>query len=127
MENACCRSAAPRHGRRHSVTGPSCTICSPAMQRTHVATSSADPRGTTVTGAALRSGLDEVLDAARRLPVCDRAAKLHALIARLQDAVDQGATTAAVADALAVAAIDALVDDPWVQFEAAVRRFKDRG
>ena len=66
-------------------------------------------------GPARPPGLEDVLDAARRLPVCD---------ARLQDAVDTGATTAAVADALAAAAIDALVDDPWVQFEAVVRRFK---
>jgi len=87
-----------------------------------VATSSADP-GLLATGPERPPGLEDVLDAARKLPVCDRAAKLHALIARLQDAVDTGAT-AAVADALAAAAIDALVDDPWVQFEAAVRRFK---
>ena len=88
-----------------------------------MATSSADP-GRLEIGPARPPGLEDVLDAARKLPVCDRAAKLHALIARLQDAVDTGATTAAVADALAAAAIDALVDDPWVQFEAAVRRFK---
>ena len=67
------------------------------------------------------SGLEEVLDAARRLPVCDRAAKLHALIARLQHAVQTGETTATAAAALAAAAIDALADDPWVQFEATVR------
>jgi hypothetical protein len=77
-----------------------------------------------VTAPVRPPGFEEVLDAARRLPVCDRAAKLHALIARLQDAVDQGTATAEVADALAASAIDALVDDPWVQFEAAVRRFK---
>ena len=77
-----------------------------------------------MSGPAGPPGLEEVLDAARRLPVCHRAAKLHALIARLQDAVDTGATTDAVADALAEAAFEALVDDPWVQFEAAVRRFK---
>jgi len=70
------------------------------------------------------SGLDDVLEAARRLPVCDRAAKIHALIARLQYFVRTGATTTTVAEALAAAATDALVDDPWVQFEAAVRRLK---
>jgi len=69
-------------------------------------------------------GLDDVLEAARRLPVCDRAAKIHALIARLQYAVRTGATTTAVAEALAAAATDALVDDPWVQFETAVRSLK---
>lgn len=70
------------------------------------------------------SGLDDVLEAARQLPVCDRAAKIHALIARLQYAVSTGAATTAVAEALATAAADALVDDPWVQFEAAVRRLR---
>ena len=71
------------------------------------------------------SGLDDVLEAARQLPVCDRAAKIHALIARLQYAVSTGAaTTTTVAEALATAAADALVDDPWVQFEAAVRRLR---
>src|SRR5689334_7495706 len=70
------------------------------------------------------SGLDDVLEAARRLPVCDRAAKIHALIARLQYAVRTGATTTTVAEALAAAAADALADDPWVQFETAVRRLK---
>jgi len=77
-----------------------------------------------VTGQPRLSGLEDVLDAARRLPVCDRAAKLHALIARLQYDARTGATTAAVADALAAAATEALVDDPWVQFEAVVRRFQ---
>jgi len=70
------------------------------------------------------SGLDDVLEAARQLPVCDRAAKIHALIARLQYAVSTGAATMTVAEALATAAADALVDDPWVQFEAAVRRLR---
>src|SRR6478672_7438952 len=70
------------------------------------------------------SGLDDVLEAARRLPVCDRAAKIHALIARLQYAVSTGAATTTVAEALATAAADALVDDPWVQFETAVRRLR---
>jgi hypothetical protein len=77
-----------------------------------------------VTGPARPSGLEDVLDAARKLPVCDRAAKLHALIARLQYDVRTGATMTSVADALAAAATDALVDDPWVQFEAVVRRFQ---
>jgi len=70
------------------------------------------------------SGLDDVLEAARQLPVCDRAAKIHALIARLQHALKTGATTAAVADALSAAAVDALADDPWVHLEAVVRRLK---
>jgi len=77
-----------------------------------------------VTGQARPSGLEDLLDAARRLPVCDQTAKLHALIARLQYAAKAGETTAPVADALAAAATDALVDDPWVQFESVVRRFK---
>ena len=45
------------------------------------------------------SGLDDVLEAARQLPVCDRAAKIHALIARLQYAVNTGAATTAPAQA----------------------------
>jgi hypothetical protein len=70
------------------------------------------------------SELDEVIEAARRLPLCDRSAKLHALLARLVYSVQTGDSLAPVADALASAASGALVDDPWVQFESAVRRFK---
>ena len=68
----------------------------------------------------------DVLSAARRLPLCDGAAKLHALIARvLQTAEADGDLTSAV-DALASAASSALEEDPWVQFDRAVRRFKGR-
>jgi hypothetical protein len=70
--------------------------------------------------------LDDVLAAARRLPVCDDAAKLHALVARvLQTSQDGGDVPAAVA-ALATAAAAALDNDPWVQFSKAVGLFQDR-
>ena len=69
------------------------------------------------------SELDEVIEAARRLPLCDRSAKLHALLLRLMYSAQTGDPLAPVADALASAATGALVDDPWVQFESAVRRF----
>jgi hypothetical protein len=69
------------------------------------------------------SELDDVLAAARRLPACDGAAKLHALIARLLEGIACGANVAPAADALAQAATAALVDDPWVQFEVAVRQY----
>ena len=68
--------------------------------------------------------LDDVLEAARRLPLCDRSAKLHALLARLQHSVETGEALAPILDALASAATEALVHDPWVQFESAVSRFK---
>ncbi|HUR36052.1 MAG TPA: hypothetical protein VM032_19755 [Vicinamibacterales bacterium] len=66
----------------------------------------------------------ELEDLARHLPACDQAAKLHALIARLAEAASSGESLAPVADALASAASEALVHDPWVRFEAAARRLK---
>jgi len=71
--------------------------------------------------SSVSAELDAVLAAALRLPVCDDAAKLHALIERVLHAVDGGLTPAA--EALAVAAAQALNHDPWVQFELAARRF----
>jgi hypothetical protein len=67
--------------------------------------------------------LQDLIEAAGRLPVCDRAAKLHALIARLIHVTSTGGSIAPVANALAAAAVEALLDDPWVQFEMASRRF----
>jgi len=58
---------------------------------------------------------------ARKLPECDRAAKLRALLARVVD-VDARADTQALtvaADELAASAVEALADDPWSAFEAA--------
>ncbi len=72
----------------------------------------------------LDSRLEEVLDAARKLPVCDGAAKLHALVTRLQDAWRSGSDVAGHARELASAARAALADDPWVQFETVVQQFR---
>ncbi len=69
--------------------------------------------------------LDDVLAAARRLPVCDDAAKLHALIARILQAADAGGDLREAVDALATAASAALDNDPWVQFGKAVGRLQD--
>lgn len=71
------------------------------------------------------SELEALLAAAGKLPVCDGAAKLHALLARLTDAVESGVNVAAAAEALASAATASLVNDPWVQFELAARAFLD--
>jgi hypothetical protein len=75
-------------------------------------------------GSSSAVEFQEVLQAALRLPVCDRAAKLHALIARVMNAIETGSPVGPVAEALASAATEALADDPWVQFESAARRFK---
>jgi hypothetical protein len=69
--------------------------------------------------------LDDVLAAARRLPVCDDAAKLHALIARILQAAESGGDFPQAVDALATAASAALDNDPWVQFGKAVGRLQD--
>src|SRR3954469_10543255 len=121
MESVCCRSAGPQHGRRHSVTARSCRTCCFASRQTSVATLDANP-GSLVVKQPRPSGLEDILEAARRLPVCDRAAKIHAIIARLQYNVRTGTATSTVTDELAAAAADALADDPWVQFEAIVHR-----
>jgi hypothetical protein len=71
------------------------------------------------------SELDTLLAAAGKLPLCDGAAKLHALLARLTDAVQSGANVAPAARALASAATESLAEDPWVQFELAARAFLD--
>jgi hypothetical protein len=68
--------------------------------------------------------LEAVLFAASKLPVCDRAAKLHALVTRMRHAAETAAGAGAAADALAFAAAAALADDPWVQFQTEVRRFQ---
>jgi hypothetical protein len=75
------------------------------------------------------SELDELLAAAARLPVCDSAAKLHALLGRVVQSAQTGSLAADVlpaARALASAATASLAHDPWVQFEAATRAFLQR-
>ena len=65
---------------------------------------------------------------ARKLPECDRAAKLRALLARVVDVDVQGdapALTAAAAE-LAASAEEALADDPWSAFEVAARQLRSR-
>jgi hypothetical protein len=79
-----------------------------------------------VAGTGIGSDLEQLCTAACRLPLCDDAAKLHALVARLLEAVHTGGNVAAVADALTSAASAALEHDPWVQFEIAARAFAER-
>ena len=69
-----------------------------------------------------------LLELARHLPECDRAARLRALLARLVDVDGQGdaAAVAAAADALAASAAEALADDPWTAFELAARELRLR-
>ena len=50
------------------------------------------------------------------------AAKLHALVARVQSVIEQQQDPLTTAEALATAATDALERDPWVQFERAAQR-----
>lgn len=57
-------------------------------------------------------------DASSRLPVCDRAAKLHAALARLRSAGDT-LTVSAAARSLLVESELALEDDPWLRFHRA--------
>ncbi len=78
------------------------------------------------TSAALFAELDDLRAAAQRLPACDRAAKLHALVARVAEATRTGEQVAPAAEALVAAVTAALADDPWVQFEAAARAFHAR-
>ncbi len=70
------------------------------------------------------AGLEELLRAAARLPVCDGSAKLYACLTRVLDDLahqrDARASIAALADA-ARAALDA---DPWATFEKAASQFR---
>lgn len=67
------------------------------------------------------SALGAAIDAAARLPVCDRAAKLHAGLHRVAEAVDI-AQAQAGARSLVEASQQALLEDPWMRFhDAAVR------
>ncbi len=64
------------------------------------------------------NALGALLDAAARLPVCDRAAKLHAGLHRIVDAAD-AAQAEAGARSLVDASQRALRDDPWMRFHEA--------
>ncbi|MGE0451639.1 MAG: hypothetical protein AB7Q29_18845 [Vicinamibacterales bacterium] len=59
--------------------------------------------------------------AAAKLPVCDGAARLHALLGRVIAAVEKGESPQPGADELVQAAAAALEGDPWTQFERAAR------
>jgi hypothetical protein len=72
----------------------------------------------------LLAALDAARTAAARLPVCDGATRLHALLTRIRPAAESSALAASASE-LARAAAAALDDDPWVQFEVAVRRLRD--
>jgi hypothetical protein len=61
------------------------------------------------------------MDAASRLPTCDRAAKLHAALHRLADADDHRDATQAATNLVASSAA-ALKEDPWMQFHIAALR-----
>jgi hypothetical protein len=68
--------------------------------------------------------IDDVLRAAAKLPACDGAAKLHALVARVLGAIEQRQDPASSIEALARGAAEALEHDPWVQFERAAGRLR---
>ena len=61
---------------------------------------------------------------ARKLPECDRAAKLRALLTRVVEVQEDTSALSAAAEALATSAADALADDPWSAFEVAARRLR---
>ncbi len=67
-----------------------------------------------------------LLEIARALPECDRAAKLRALLLRVIEAQDDAPALTSAADALAASAADALADDPWTVFERAARQLQSR-
>ena len=62
--------------------------------------------------------LGALIDASRRLPVCDRAAKLHTALARLWNAYDKAAACDA-AHELLEESLQALEEDPWFRFHRA--------
>jgi hypothetical protein len=70
----------------------------------------------------LLAALDLVRATAARLPPCDRAAHLHAMVVRIASSTDNGSSLAITATELARLAATALDDDPWVQFERAARQ-----
>jgi hypothetical protein len=74
-----------------------------------------------VDSGLLSPELEQVIAAARRLPECDGAAKLHALVARVCEVTQAGGSIDDAAETLAAAARAALDEDPWVRFEAAAR------
>src|SRR5215204_3865890 len=59
--------------------------------------------------------LGALVDISRRLPLCDRSAKLIAALTRLAEAADKPAAYAA-ARALLAASELALAEDPWFRF-----------
>ena len=67
---------------------------------------------------AFASAVGALLEAAARLPVCDRAAKLHAAVHRITEAADAAQAREAVR-ALVRASELALQDDPWTRFHVA--------
>jgi hypothetical protein len=72
--------------------------------------------------AVAERALEDLVTAASKLPTCDRAARLHALLARLVLVTRRGEAAASCANELASAATEALEHDPWVLFERAARR-----
>ena len=73
----------------------------------------------------LRAALDELLRAAAGLPICDGAARLHALVTRLTSALEGRGDVGASIQAVARAAAAALDSDPWVRFERAATRLRE--
>ena len=67
---------------------------------------------------AFAQALGALIDAACGLPICDRAAKLHAALTQLSHAADRAAACAA-ARALFTASEQALDHDPWLRFHHA--------
>jgi hypothetical protein len=70
--------------------------------------------------------LEELHATARRLPNFNGTVKLHALLARVTEALHNGDCVAPAAAALAAAAAASLANHPWVQFAAAARVLCER-
>jgi hypothetical protein len=67
---------------------------------------------------AFAQALGRLLDSAKRLPQCDRSAKLHGRIGRLVDAADTHQACVAARELVSATTL-ALSDDPWWRVHGA--------
>ena len=72
------------------------------------------------------AAVEQMADVVRRLPQCDRAAKLRVLVSRVRTAVIEGGDLEGARSALADASARALEDDPWAQLDCLVQHLKQR-
>src|SRR5215204_913547 len=80
---------------------------------------------TELDNADIRSTVEQLIVAIRRLPECSDAAKLRGIGNRLADAVHDGSDSLRQACRLAAAARDALEVDPWVVVDGLARRLRE--